>query len=106
MKNVIVVILGVILAAALIVGEVLFSGFVFRQLWVWFIFGTLTEFVPSIAQAIGISLVAGFLFHGHKREDYAKPGDSETLKRIKIVVAPFVLTAFSWGLGAIIHLFV
>jgi hypothetical protein len=58
------------------IGLTIFRGFVFMKLWLWFVVPTFAAAALNIPQAIGISLIVGFLTI---RSMNTSPQDGKTL---------------------------
>jgi len=99
------IVASVLLALVMVLAPVTYiiNGLVLKVLWLWFIAETFGLPVITVAQAIGLSIVVGFLTHQdcqrEKTEDaYNAAG--------KLIVTIFVGPLLALGIGYIVHLFV
>ncbi len=86
-----------ILVVAFIAGLYLLNGVVLKVLWGWFLIPTLNFPPISLAQAIGIGIIAGFLTN-----QYIPRKKDEKIKAMIIeVISPPIALLVGW----IVHLF-
>lgn len=93
-------IIGVIFIAII---STIFNGFALSQLWSWFVVTTFGLQAITIPQAIGISMVIGFLT-GNSTTDNDKSDSTE--KIIKAIVTAIFKPVFALIFGYIIYLFI
>ena len=77
-----------------VMASVVIDGYVLSLLWAWLVVPTFRIPALSIAQAIGIMLVVGFIV-----EEHAVAGDGENpLERIigRTIVRPAIVLAVGW----------
>ena len=81
----------------LVIVTYLLDGVALKLLWGWFMVPTFGLPTVSLAQAIGISIIVGFLTHQHIPRD-----DIEQRKLLLYQVVVPILAIFT---GGIVHLF-
>lgn len=91
--------LALILVPLLIAAELVWRGFVFSKLWVWFVVSSFGAPVLGLAQSIGLSMIVSFLAFRftpkHKDQE-----DATAAMALFAVLAP----AWVLFLGYIVHL--
>ena len=96
---------GVVGIGALMVGGYLWRGYVLSILWGWFAVPIFHLPRLSIASAIGISIVVGFLTY-QTPEDVEKPDRTQVHVWTRAVILVTLLPAISLGVGWVVHMFV
>lgn len=88
----------------LVFAATLFSGYVFMQLWDWFVVPVFGLKALLLVQAIGLSAFISFLKYSYKKKDKVKEKDS--FKNILKAFGDSMLhSAVSLGIGWVITLF-
>src|SRR3990167_996277 len=96
-----------LVAAALIVltATTILNGLVLVKLWTWFIVPTLGLAPLTLAPALGIGMVVGFLTHQYV-PDNKNDGRTQNERWIDAMAHTFIYPLISLGVGYIIHLFI
>lgn len=92
------------LAILLVIIASVFSGYVFMELWDWFVVPVFGFKNLLLIQAVGLSFFIGFLKHKYKKKDKEKDDDSFT-DILKIFADNLLHSAVSLGIGWILTLF-
>jgi len=77
--------------------SVVITGFVLSKLWFWFIVPVFALPELRLIEAIGLSFLISFVWHGKS------DGDTDDFVEHALYVIVYSLTM--WGGGAIVHLF-
>jgi putative Mn2+ efflux pump MntP len=87
----------------LVIVSTIFNGFALAQLWEWFITTTFAIKAITIPQAIGLSMVIGFITGNYNTESNDK---DDTEKWIKAIVLAILKPTFALVFGWIIYQFI
>lgn len=83
------------------------NGWVMRVFWGWFIVPVFGVDPITIPQAIGLSVIVGYLTRHLKNDDsYVPEGASAQDKVVYALVMSVVTSLFFLGMGYVVHLFV
>lgn len=94
---------GIMLFLIVLVGSTIANGYVFSQLWSWFVVPTFALPVLSIPVAIGIAGIVRYLTHQINDLEEKKRTPSEQLFRSLSMTIFYPL--FTYWFGAIVHHF-
>ena len=78
---------------------VILGGIVLVDLWAWFIVPVFHMGVLNIPQAIGISILVGYMTH---QVSHSK----QTESMANIFLVGFIRVLMAWGMGWIVHQFI
>lgn len=87
----------IILFPLLIIYSAIVHGWVLSKLWLWFLVPIFGLQPLNITQAIGISIIVGFLTH----QVDIKKGKDDKVKLFLVLINPFIILLF----GYIVHKF-
>lgn len=88
-----------VLAGGLVVAYAMLYGYVLSVMWNWFITSSLNAPELGIGEAIGLTLVVGFMTQ-HMQQPDAKDNEGDSLSRILTVIFK---PLFALLCGAIVH---
>lgn len=91
---------------ALIAVQAILNGWVLSHLWRWFFVPVLDLPAIGIAQAIGISLVVGYLTHQIPKETTYEANKSKTEKFLEAVLMGVIRPLFALLIGFIVKIFI
>ncbi|MHA2377623.1 MAG: hypothetical protein ACXAB9_15840 [Candidatus Thorarchaeota archaeon] len=78
-------------------------GLVLKQLWIWFVTETFGIIPITSIQAIGLSIVVGFLTH----QEYESKKDRTTSEAAtSLIVSVFIGPLLALAAGWVVHLFI
>lgn len=100
-KDLLGCILGILAILVSPLGYIL-NGWVLSLLWEWFVVSVFGVPALGIAQAIGLSIIIGFLT---RHVSYAKADEDALKNLIKAYIAAFFSPLFTLGVAWIVHQF-